>query len=157
MSDLETPKVTTNDLMASVEASIRRYHGLIALTLPFNKASIMDALDQAGIATVVVTFDGYGDSGQIEDVEVDGARATLPDVGIAFKAVDSNASEPKQTTMALREALEDVVYQLLEQEHAGWEDGDGAYGDVTFDATIRTITFDFNERYTASNNTTHSY
>ncbi|MFZ5693263.1 MAG: hypothetical protein ACOY5F_18675 [Pseudomonadota bacterium] len=81
MSDPETPKVTTNDLMVSVEASIRRYHGLIALTLPFNKASIMDALDQAGIATVVVTFD----------------------------------------------------------------------------ATTRTITFDFNERYTASNNTTHSY
>jgi hypothetical protein len=34
--------------------------------------------------------------------------------------------------------------------HCGWENNDGAYGDFIFDVAKRTITLDFNERYTAS-------
>ncbi len=32
---------------------------------PGNKAALFDALAAAGVTLVVVTFDGYGDSGQI--------------------------------------------------------------------------------------------
>lgn len=157
MSEPNTPRVPTDDLMASIDASIQRYHRLIALTLPFNKMSIMNALDQAGITSVVVSFDGYGDSGQIEDIEVDGEQATLPDIDIAFKAIDCAATESESKTIALTKAVENMVYQLLEQEYAGWENNGGAFGDITFDVLERTIIFDFNERYTASNNSTHTY
>jgi hypothetical protein len=34
-----------------------------------NKAALLDALTLTGITTVVVSFDGYGDSGQIEHVK----------------------------------------------------------------------------------------
>ena len=34
-----------------------------------NKTAVFDALAAAGITIVVVAFDGYGDSGQIENVE----------------------------------------------------------------------------------------
>ena len=37
--------------------------------LAANKDALFDALAAAGIETVTVTFDGYGDSGQIEDIE----------------------------------------------------------------------------------------
>ncbi len=37
--------------------------------LPTNKTALFDALATANITAVVVTFDGYGDSGQIENIE----------------------------------------------------------------------------------------
>ena len=36
---------------------------------PANKAALLDALARAGITSVVVNFDGYGDSGQIERID----------------------------------------------------------------------------------------
>ena len=36
---------------------------------PANKAAVFDALTAAGLTIVTVRFDGYGDSGQIEDIE----------------------------------------------------------------------------------------
>lgn len=35
-----------------------------------NKAVLLDALASSGVTHVAVTFEGYGDSGQIENVEV---------------------------------------------------------------------------------------
>ena len=42
---------------------------LDAELLPANKATLFDALAAAGIVIVVVVFDGYGDSGQIDAIE----------------------------------------------------------------------------------------
>ncbi len=44
---------------------------------PVNKTAVFDALAAAGITIVVVAFDGYGDSGQIENVEAKLARTSL--------------------------------------------------------------------------------
>ena len=38
--------------------------------LPSNKTALFEALAAANITIVVVTFDGYGDSGQVENIEV---------------------------------------------------------------------------------------
>ena len=54
-------------------------------------------------------------------------------------------------------AVECLAYDVLERTHGGWENNDGAYGDITFDVAERTITLDYNERYTASENYTHSF
>ena len=53
---------------------------------PANKAVLFDALARAGITSVIVNFDGYGDSGQIEQVEVRAGDATaeLPAHQIEF-------------------------------------------------------------------------
>ena len=37
--------------------------------LPANKDALFDALAAAGITTVIVTLEGYGDSGQIANIE----------------------------------------------------------------------------------------
>ncbi len=39
-----------------------------AALLPLNKAALFEALAAAGITTAVVTFDGSGDEGQVEEV-----------------------------------------------------------------------------------------
>ena len=49
---------------------------------PANKARVFAALRQAGITLVTVTFDGAGDSGQIENIEAiaDHTEVALPDL-----------------------------------------------------------------------------
>lgn len=40
-----------------------------------------------------------------------------------------------------------MAYDLLEQTHAGWEDGEGAFGTFTFSVPDRTITLEHKERF----------
>ncbi len=42
-----------------------------------NKAVLFDVLAAAGIETVTVIFDGYGDSGQIERIDVEPGQGTV--------------------------------------------------------------------------------
>lgn len=51
-----------------------------------NKAKLFDALAQAKITSVEVTFDGFGDSGQIEDVT---AKAGDKEVALLFHEIIS--------------------------------------------------------------------
>lgn len=125
--------------------------------LPANKVVLFDTLAAAGIAVVVVTFDGYGDSGQIEDIEVQGETTDLPATEIEFASVDWGGTEISRHRLGVREAVEALVYALLEQTHRGWENNEGAYGEFTFDVTDRSITLDYNERYENSEYTQHVF
>ena len=124
-----------------------------------NKTALFDALTIAGIACVVVSFDGYGDSGQIESVEAKAGDeiVPLPTTAIAIAAALWGQAEPETRSMTLDEAVEHLAYDFLEETHSGWEDGDGAYGDFTFDVAKRSIMLDYNDRYTASENHQHEF
>jgi hypothetical protein len=114
-----------------------------------NKAAVFDALAAAGLTLVVVTFDGSSDSGQIENIEakIDDEIAILPSGPIEIAAAAWGQAEPKGVLMSVRDAIEQLVFDFLQDSHSGWEDNDGAYGDFTFDVAERTITLDYNERY----------
>ena len=43
-----------------------------------NKTVLFDLLASAGIETLTVLFDGYGDSGQIERVDIEAREGTVP-------------------------------------------------------------------------------
>lgn len=120
---------------------------------------MFDALAIAGIAHVVVSFDGYGDSGQIESVEAKavGEIVPLPTTAIAIGVPVWGQAEPEIRSMTLDEAVEHLAYDFLEETHSGWENNDGAYGDFTFDVDRWSITRDYNDRYTASENHQHEF
>jgi len=147
----DTPET---DAEASFAASISKYQDharRVAEARPANKAALFDALSRAGITKVVVNFDGYGDSGQVEriDVRAGEAEAKLPEDQIEFvEPVFGDPEKVERSTHTVSEAIETLVYAFLEQTHDGWEDNDGAYGDFTFDVENRTITLDYNGRYT---------
>jgi len=133
---------------------------LTADVLPRNKAAIFDALASAGIQTVAVEFDGYADSGQIESTTARDATSVereLPNAAVAFHEVAFEG--PTTTTQSIRldEAITMLVFALLEQVHAGWENNDGAYGEFIFDVATRSITLDYNERFTDSTNYQHEF
>ena len=126
---------------------------------PLNKTALFQALSAAGVTLVIVSFDGYGDSGQIENVEVKAGDTVvaMPECTIEIAEAAWDQAEPNRTTISIAEVIERLVYDLLTDTHCGWENNDGAYGDFTFDVAERTITLDYNERYTASENSQHVF
>ena len=127
--------------------------------LSANKTVLFDALAAAGITSVIVNFDGYGDSGQIEDIEAKTGDEVvkLPDERIEIVDPMWGSKETERQTHTIREAIEHMAYAFLSQTHAGWENNDGAYGDFIFDVAERTIALDYNERYTSSENYAHEF
>lgn len=119
---------------------------------PANKTTLFDALTAAGITHVTVTFDGEGDSGQIESVDAfqGDTPVDLPTTKIAVLRADWNSPGNVTEEMSLHAAIEHMVYDFLSDTHGGWENNDGAYGEFCFDAGARTIQLDFNERFTSS-------
>jgi hypothetical protein len=135
-------------------------------TLDRNNSAIMAALAAAGITSVVVTFDGSGDNGQIESLE---ARAGETMVELPANVVvmvdadnkdtipsDEDAAESNGDT-SLAEAIEQLCYNLLEQEHDGWEINEGAYGTFTFNVLDRSVELDFTQRIVDEENSLHRF
>ena len=124
-----------------------------------NKIVLFDSLAAAGIETVTVLFDGYGDSGQIERIDVGAGEGTilLPADRIEIARTTWESPEIERQTLTIQAAIETLVYDFLRQVHSGWEINDGAYGDFIFDVTEWTIKLDYNERYTSSENFSHEF
>ncbi len=132
---------------------------LAAEALPTNKAALFDALAAAGITTVSITFDGSGDEGQIESVDVCAGEATgtLPEVDVEIATPAWDGSELHRRTLPLFEAIEQLAYALLAETHGGWENNEGAYGEFTFDVAGRTIHLDYNVRVESSEDSGHEW
>jgi hypothetical protein len=143
----------------SYEAKQAAYNRLAAELRASNKAALFDVLSAAGLTHVIVSFDGYGDTGQIENIEAKAHDEVvkLPPREVVIACAVWGASEPELHSVSIAEAVERLAYDLLEETHCGWEDNDGAYGDFIFDAARRSIALDYNERYTASENYTHEF
>jgi hypothetical protein len=124
-----------------------------------NKTAVFDALAAAGITIVVVAFDGYGDSGQIENVEAKAGDeiVALPSGQVEIASAVWDQAEPESTATTVHDAIERLVFDFLGMTHDGWENSDGAYGDFTFDVAERTITLDYNERYMQSEYSQHVF
>lgn len=147
------PQFDASDFMARVRA----YEARATALYPANKAALMAAFAAAGITSVVVTFDGYGDSGQIENCEVKaGDRLVdLPDTPVEIARTEFFCETVDRRSEPLREAIESVCYLILEAKHGGWENNEGAYGEFVFDVAAGTVTLDFNYRIETTEN--HSY
>lgn len=141
------------------EADRKAQTDLAATIRPANKQAVFDALAAARITSVIVTFDGCGDSGQIEsiDAKAGDAGADLPHREIPIASVRWGDSEPTTVTMTVSDAIEQLAYDYLSETHCGWENNDGAYGEFVFDVTERTITLDHNDRYTAVESYSHEF
>lgn len=126
---------------------------------PANKASLFAALRQAAITSVVVTFDGEGDSGQIESIDAKAGdlEAELPVLSVDIAVLHFSAKEPERLSQPLSDAIETLAYAYLEQSHGGWENNAGAFGEFVFDVATGTITLDYNERFEDSELTVHTF
>ena len=147
------PQLSDWEIKAAAQAKLE------AELFTVNKAALLNALALAGVTRVVVSFDGYGDSGQIENVEAQAGDdpVTMPGAAIEIAETVWDQAEPKRSSISIAQAVESLAYDVLEKTHCGWENNDGAYGDIIFDVAEGVITLDYNERYTASENYTHTF
>jgi hypothetical protein len=128
-----------------------------------NKEILFDLLSSKGVATVTVTFDGGGDSGQIEEVVFLSAESDeiskvgISDIVVRGAKVDAGRvwsedgfKQSYKSDPTVEELIESFCYSALETLYGGWENNDGAFGEFLFRVNDRTVCFDFNERYTES-------
>lgn len=131
-----------------MDAYERNREGLTRVTA-HNKEVVFDALSAAGITSVTVSFDGEGDSGQMDDITayVGDGRRDLPDVQVDVVKAAGDSDTLHRAQASLRDAVVDLCYAVLEEEQGGWEINEGAYGEFTFSVAERRIDLDFNARY----------
>jgi hypothetical protein len=108
--------------------------------IPFNKL----VLSQSNVRRVKAGI-------SIEDLAEDIARRKLLQSLNVRPIVDADGQETDE------DAIEKLVYDLLEQTYSGWEDNQGAYGDFLFHVAERTITLNFNEGIETSEYTQHVF
>ena len=135
--------------MQEVMNSIAKRTEALAEAWKFNKEAFFIALSAAHITQVTVTFDGEGDSGQINDIAAfkGDESVPLPEQTLAIRTVSWDGSSTTSVEQPVGSALETICYDFLEQEHGGWENNDGAYGEFTFNVAGRTVELEFHGRY----------
>ena len=137
----------------------QEFVSLCKATLSENKTALFDGLTNARIDTVEVTFNGYADEGQIDGAIAngEGADADLRLIDIEIARVGWGSPAVVRETLSVKDAIEKLIYDLLQQTYRGWEINEGAYGDFLFDVAERTITLNFNERIETSEYTQHVF
>ena len=158
MADIQ-PMYDTVAAYARIEAEDAERSRLAAEALSPNKTALFAALAAAAITSVAIIFDGCGDSGQIESVDarIGDELAELPDVAVEIAPPAWDGSGLDRRTLQLVKAIEELAYDLLRNEHPGWEINDGAFGEFRFDVAERTITLDHNQRYTEIDTSVHRW
>ncbi len=150
--------VSTIDL-ASIFADHAERNARIEALRPANKDRLFDGLAAADITHITVSFDGEGDSGQIESIAAwkDETAVDFPAVEVVYAALTWDSPEVEMRNLSLQDVAEQLAYDFLSDTHGGWENNDGAYGEFCFDAAARTIHLEFNERFTSSELYTHDF
>lgn len=137
-------------------ADYDRHRATAVKTNRLNKAAVFRALTGAGITSVTAEFDGEGDSGQIENIAASAGKMPIPLPTTTVSIRQSGyRQKPSMSKAALKDAIETLCYDYLEQQHGGWENNDGAFGSFEFDVAKRTIRLEFNGRFTDF--VTHNY
>ncbi|WP_303830968.1 DUF6878 family protein [Asticcacaulis taihuensis] len=119
-----------------------------------NRTALFETLTACGLSLVTVEFNGSGDEGQIETVTFFRDGEEIPDPGATCELVRDKGTNNEQTLepVTMNIAIEEVAYDLLYDNHEGWQDGEGAYGDFNFDVANRTVSLSINVRFVDSQN-----
>jgi hypothetical protein len=159
MTDNDTPEPTSAFDSDSWLAQEREFAKLCESIRPENKAALFEALAHAGITTIKVSFNGYADSGQIEDIAVKTGDkdVALPVVTVEIAHARWGSPDIVRVTRSISEAIEQLAYDFLRETHAGWENNEGAYGDFLFDVAEQAITLNYYERIETFHYTEHTF
>lgn len=98
-------------------------------------------LKSAGVVRIKVDYDGCGDSGQLEEPQL-------------FDAAD-NLIALEQVETVHRQRLMELLYDLVEVRHSGWENNDGATGHFSWSLLTGELQQVHHERYTEYHTTEH--
>jgi hypothetical protein len=144
---------------AELEDRWQRYAKAIEKANTLNRATVFAALSAEGISHILIGFDGEGDSGQIDGGAAfkDDEAIDFPQTKVTIFRAHSGTEELTTEEVILRDALEELCYGYLEQDHGGWENNDGAFGEFRFSVAERTINLEMHTRIADTILSDHSY
>ena len=130
------------------------------------RSAVFDRLKSQGLQlSLIVEYNGSGDSGSLEAPDerfVTGEQLSAPlgtfQVLEAYR-YDQLTRSPVYASrvLTLWEAIEEVCYSILSNEHSGWEINEGSCGEFTFNVIDQTISLTHNEYYTETITSTHEF
>lgn len=115
----------------------RHEHGVANLkaAIPF--------LRQLGVTMVTMDYNGSGDQGDIEDIEISGFENAPKTCEELDKALEGFPAETKAHERFCIEKLKDRAFELLP---GGFEINEGSYGQVIIDCEKNKVRLAHNER-----------
>jgi hypothetical protein len=145
--------------MGTILQSFSQRRVAVAATAKVNKQTIFEALAASGFTRINVTFDGAGDSGQIDNLAgfVGDVLTKIPELKLTVQEASWSDSQIATKERTLPAAIEHLCYEFLEQQHGGWENNDGAFGKFTLDVVAKTVELEFNGRYSDVHTSTHTF
>ncbi len=147
MSDLKVVLAEFSSRQAEREAQAQ-------VELQQLKLAVIPALRQAAIVKVEIRFDGSGDSGAVEEIVcLDATDSALACPEMVLDPIPND--RPDEADLAdpvlLPAALESLAYLALERHHPGWENNDGAGGQLEIDVEEASFVLECNVRFTDYN------
>jgi hypothetical protein len=152
---IKMPKMV--DIMAQIKADqIKK-----ADRVKYHSNLLFDTLAQTKVSSIEVSFEGCGDSGQIESVDYTDANGKGIDELYLDKVIVKGSAKTsyhkwdektkklvktEATEGNVREIIEEVCYDKLGASHGGWEINEGSYGTFYFDVSTRKVRLEYNER-----------
>ena len=120
-----------------------------------NLQRILPVLRAQQVKQVIAPFDGYGDSGSIDDVGFD-PEIAADSINVTIlrgtQQLDNNEWVPvyEDQQVNLSSAIEDLIYEYLEETSPGWEINDGSFGEFRIDVDKGSVFLEVNNRFTDS-------
>lgn len=147
----------------SIWANITKENLLIEARINVNKEFIFNLLKKNNVESVFVSFDGSGDSGGFDTVELTpeatqplleepaiGFCKSMTDVEMAIAFADPNlvghSKNSPEPEISIQEAIENLCYDILRIKQRGWETNEGSYGSFDINIETRKIRLELNER-----------
>jgi hypothetical protein len=152
---IKMPKMV--DIMAQIKADQLKK----ADRVKYHANLLFDTLAQTKVSSIEVSFEGCGDSGQIEAVDYTDANGKGIDEAYLNKTIVKGSAttaymqydektkqlvDGKSKEGTIREIIEEICYDKLGASHGGWELNEGSYGTFHFDVAGRKVTLEYNER-----------
>ena len=152
---IKMPKMV--DIMAQIKADQLKKTDKVK----YHSNLLFDTLAQTKVSFIEVSFEGCGDSGQIEAVDYTDSKGKGIDEAYLNKTIVKGSektsyhkwdekkkmlvkTEPREGNV--REIVEEVCYDKLGASHGGWEINEGSYGTFYFDVSTRKVRLEYNQR-----------
>ena len=135
-------------IQARIEAEIAEHAAAVRRVEARCKSAFLPILRDHGITRVDISYDGGGDEGMMGDVTAYGGQSVreLPSVLCDHYAVDYGGNV-RSSALQLEDALSAFAENAVCDHHGGWENGEGAYGEIVIDVDSGGVTITHNARF----------
>lgn len=121
-----------------------------------NRKNLMQLLQKHAITSILIEFNGSDDEGGIQAVTIskDGATIDMPDERTVYVMAQWAEMESRETS--LLELAESVAMDAITLCHSGWENNEGAFGNIVIDPAEDMIAIEHNNRLLSYETFNHS-